>query len=109
MKNKIICLFALLSLSFGALAQYVIPLDQPVTLPAPVVDEIEVISIRIFPGTKRMEIHAKAGAQIITAVRTGPTYDAVIENVDVESLVPLFIADLAASAAALAQPANPLP
>lgn len=86
-------------------AKYTIPLPEPITLTAPTVDEIELVSVRAFPGQKRLEIVAKAGDQTITAVRTGADYDAVIDELDVPLLTSMFISDLEGAVQQMAAPA----
>jgi hypothetical protein len=108
MKNKILILFLIAAASM-ATAQYVIPLAEPVELQAPVVEEIELVSVRIFPGQKRLEVTAKAGGHTITAVRKGADYDAIIAQIDVALLTQLFIADLESAVQALAAPAPSQP
>ena len=104
--RKILITLLIAAAALPLAAKFTIPLTEPITLKAPVVEEIELVSVRVFPGAKRLEVTAKAGPQTITTVRSGADYDAVIAQLDVELLTTLFIADLEAAAAQMAAPAQ---
>ena len=109
MKRKFLRpLILLAAISMTALhANFIMPLAEPITLEAPVIEELELVSVRIFPGQKRIEIVAKAGDETIVAAKTGAAYDAIIAQIDVGMLTAVFLPQLRAAAAAKLQAPNP--
>jgi len=97
-------LILLVAVSMTALhANFIMPLSEPITLEAPVIEELELVSVRIFPGEKRIEVVATAGAETIVVSKTGAAYDAIIAQIDVGMLIGVFLPELREAAAAKLQ------